>query len=273
MLQEKIVALDKLEAVYLDRGMFFGDGVYEVIRSYNGKIFAMEEHLARFKRGLSELGIGGIALAEVRRRVERAFATAAIANARIYFHITRGSAIRTHVWDDEIKPNFFLMLTELREDRKAKTDGIAVSTYPDLRWRRCDIKSLNLLANVLARKDAARKRCGEAILINEQGFITEGAASAFFAIINKAIQTAPLAANILPSITRKFVLEAADNVGLEIVEEPLMPKQAIKADELFIAVTTREIVPVVRFDDNVIGRGKPGRYTKLLMEQFRTFTL
>ncbi len=273
MLQDKIVGLAELEAVYLDRGMFFGDGVYEVVRSYNGKIFALEEHLARLARGLAELQIHGIAPDEVRRRVQKAFATAGIANARIYFHITRGSAIRDHLWDDEIKPNFFLMVTELREDKQEKTNGIAVSTEPDLRWKRCDIKSLNLLANVLARKDAARKGCGEAILVNEQGFITEGAASAFFAIVNRAIRTAPLAANILPSITRKFVLEAAGNVGLDLAEKPLTPQQAIKADELFIAVTTRGIVPVVRFDDNVIGDGKPGRYTKLLMEQFRTFTL
>jgi len=273
MLQDKIVGLAELEAVYLDRGMFFGDGVYEVLRSYNGKIFALEEHLARLTRGLAELQIHGIAPDEVRRRVQKAFATAGIANARIYFHVTRGSANRDHLWDDEIKPNLFLMVTELREDKQEKTNGIAVSTEPDLRWKRCDIKSLNLLANVLARKDAARKGCGEAILVNEQGFITEGAASAFFAIVGRAIRTAPLAANILPSITRKFVLEAAGNVGLDLAEQPLTPQQAIKADELFIAVTTREIVPVVRFDDNVIRDGKPGRYTKLLMEQFRTFTL
>jgi len=273
MLQDKIVALDELEAVYLDRGMFFGDGVYEVLRSYDGKIFALEEHLARFKRGLAELQIGGIEPDEVRRRVQKAFATAGIANARIYFHLTRGSAIRNHLWDDEIKPNFFLMVTKLREDRQEKTNGIAVSTYPDLRWKRCDIKSLNLLANVLARKDASRKGCGEAILLNEQGFITEGAASAFFAIAGGGIQTASLAANILPSITRKFVFEAAGKVGLELVEKPLTPRQAIGADELFIAVTTKDIVPVVRFDDNVVGDGRPGRYTKLLMEQFRTFTL
>jgi len=153
-----------------------------------------------------------------------------------------------------------------------KTAGIAVSTFPDWRWRRCDIKSLNLLANVLACTDAAKKGCGEAILVDEAGFITEGAGSAFFAIFGEKLRTAPLTANILPSITRKFVLEAARNVGLEVVEESLKPKEATEADELLIAATTRDIVPVVKFDDRVIADGKPGEKVKSLTLQFHSFT-
>ena len=153
-----------------------------------------------------------------------------------------------------------------------KTRGIAVSTHPDLRWKRCDIKSLNLLPNVLATQAAADKGCGEAILVNESGFITEGSHSAFFAIFGQKLQTTALTANVLPSITRKFVLKAAENVGLEIAEQSLTPQQAGQADELFIAVTTKDIVPAVKFDDKSIGDGRPGKYTKLLMEQFHSFT-
>jgi D-alanine transaminase len=275
MINDKIVPADKLEPVYLDRGTFFGDGVYEVLRSYNGKIFALEEHLQRLANSLSAIEINGVNIDQVRQRVLRAFETAAIPtgrDAQIYLHITRGSAPRKHHWDKNIKPNFFLTVTELPDDRDVKANGISVSTHPDWRWKRCDIKSLNLLANVLARQDAAKKGCDEAILVDENGFITEGAGSAFFAIYPKTLQTAPLTCNILPSVTRKFILKAAVNTGLSVIEEPLAPAKAGRADELFIGVTTKDIVPVVKFDGRSIGDGVPGRYTKLLIEEFRKFT-
>jgi len=181
MIQDKIVPVEQLEPVYLDRGIYFGDGVYEVLRSYNGKIFALEEHLARLANSLAAIGITGVDIDRIRSRVHSAFSAAGISNAKIYFHITRGSAPRNHIWDDDLEPNFFLTVTELPDDTEAKTEGIAVSTHPDWRWKRCDIKSLNLLPNVLARADAAKKGCDEAILVDEAGLITEGAGSAFFA--------------------------------------------------------------------------------------------
>ena len=272
MIQDKILAMEELEPVYLDRGIYFGDGVYEVLRSYNGKIFALEEHLTRFADNLAAIEITDVDIDQIRSRIQKAFDTAGIPDAKIYFHITRGSAPRSHTWDDNLVPNFFLTVTELDDDTQTKTNGIAVSTHPDWRWKRCDIKSLNLLANILALADAAKKGCAEAILVNEDGFITEGAGSAFFTIIGQTLQTTPLTANILPSITRKFVIEAGKNIGLEIIEKSLTVQQAASADELFIAVTTKDIVPVVKFDDKVIGDGRPGTYTKLLIAEFHKFT-
>jgi D-alanine transaminase len=272
MIGDKIVPLAELEPIYNDRGIYFGDGVYEVLRSYNGKIFALDEHLQRLARSLSEIRIVNVDIDQIRSRIKKAFEAAGISNARIYFHITRGSALRSHTWTADLKPNFFLTITELSADTKGKTEGIAVSTYPDLRWKRCDIKSLNLLANVLARQDAEQKGCAEAVFVDDADLITEGASSAFFAVFGRRLQTAPLTANILPSITRKFVIKAAKDIGLEVVEKSLTLQQARDADELFIAVTTKDIVPVVKFDGKVIGAGKPGRYTKLLMEEFRLFT-
>jgi D-alanine transaminase len=272
LVQDKIIPLEKLDSSHLDRGLFFGDGVYEVIRSYNGRIFALEEHLQRFAESLAAIKINGIDIKKVRSRILKAFDTAGISNAKIYFHITRGSALRSHVWDDSLEPNFFLTVTELENDTRATNEGIAVSTHPDWRWKRCDIKSLNLLPNVLARRDAMQKGCDEAILVDEAGLITEGAGSAFFAITGKKLHTAPLTANILPSITRKYVIKAGRDIGLEIIEKSLTPEQAKNADELFIAVTTKDIVPVVKFDDILIGNGKSGKYTKQLAEKFLSFT-
>jgi len=273
MIQDKMVPVEELEPVYFDRAIYFGDGVYEVVRSYDGRIFALEEHLQRFANNLAAIEITGVDIDQVRSRVRKAFDAAGIANAKIYFHITRGSAPRDHIWDAGLEPNFFLIVTEAADDTEEKNKGIAVSTHPDWRWKRCNIKSLNLLANVLARQDAARQGCAEAILVDEAGLITEGAGSAFFAIFGRTLQTAPLTANILPSITRKFALEAGKNTGLEVIEKSLTPRQASRSDELFIAVTTKNIVPVVRFDGKLIGDGKPGKYTKLLTQEFRSFTV
>jgi len=272
MVNDKFVPIENLDPIYYDRGLYFGDGVYEVLRSYNGKLFALDEHMERFAASMAAIRITGVDIRDVRERVERAFKATGLPNVKIYCHVTRGSAPRNHVWDSHLKPNFLLIVSEVKDHPEEKARGIAVCTHPDLRWKRCDIKSLNLLPNVLARQYAFEKGCDEAILVNEAGYITEGTSSAFFGIARGALQTAPLSANILPSITRKFVVKAATNVGMPIEECCLTPKQAAAADELFLAVTTKDIVPVVKFDDATIGNGTPGPLTKALTTEFLKFT-
>ena len=272
LLNDRIVPVDELDPIYFDRGIYFGDGVYEVLRSYNGKLFALDKHLERFSRSLAAVRINSIDMDQVRDRVERAFTTAELPDAKIYFHVTRGSAPRNHVWNADLEPNFFLTVSEVPDSTQEKAVGIAVSTHPDWRWRRCDIKSLNLLANVLARQDATERGYDEAILVDEAGWITEGAGSAFFAIMGQTLQTAPLTANILPSITREYVIEAARNIGMTVLEESMTAPQAISADELFIAVTTKDVVPVVKIDQSTVGAGVPGPRTQSLAEAFLEFT-
>ncbi|MDD5457896.1 MAG: aminotransferase class IV [Phycisphaerae bacterium] len=271
MTNDKIVPADSLDPVYFDRGTYFGDGVYEVLRSYDGRIFALGDHFARFTRSLQEIEITGIGVETVKNRVLEAFKEAKISNAKIYFHVTRGSGPRDHAADKGLTPNFFLTISQIHENLKPKKEGIKVSTHPDWRWKRCDIKSLNLLANVMARRDAAQKGCSEAILVDESGLITEGAASTFFAIIDKKLYSSPLSANILPSITRKYIAKAAQELGIEVVEQSITPDQAKSADELFIAATTADITPVVSFDGKDIYDGKPGETTLALARQFRAF--
>lgn len=274
MINDEMLPVTELPIPYTDRGIFFGDGVYEVIRSYDGQIFAMDEHLARFQRSLHEVHINGPEIETIRGRILEAFDRAGYANAKIYFHITRGSESRNHLPDERLQPNFFLTIDELEYDSdEVKHKGIAVSTEPDWRWKRCDIKSLNLLANVLARMAAAKKGASEAILVGDDGMVTEGAGSAFFTIDarNGAVITRPLGHEILPSITREKVLQVAENVGLEVVEKTLTPQQAADCDELFIAVTTKDIVPVTLFDNKPIGDGKCGKMTSKLIEAFQRY--
>jgi D-alanine transaminase len=250
--------------------------VYEVIRSYNGHIFALDEHLARFERSLREIQIHGVEISEIRQKIYDAVNRSGYTNAKIYFHITRGSeSKRDHLPDPELRPNFLLTVNALKDDPEYKKKGIAVSTHPDWRWKRCDIKSLNLLANVLARIEANKQGASEAILVGDDGTITEGAGSAFFAIDGKenVLITRPLGHEILPSITRAMVIHLAKRVGIGVVERTLTPKQAAGCDELFIAVTTKDIVPVTHFNGNPVGTGSCGPMTESLISEFKTFVV
>ena len=267
MVGDKVIEAGKLDSAYFDYGVFFGDGVYEVLRSYDGRLFVLEEHLARFKRSLKEVDIEGIDINIIRQRVLMAFEKCKMPNAKIYFHITRGAGPRDHSAQG-LEPRFFLLITEIENSNEQKQKGISVMTVADTRWKRCDIKSLNLLPNVLARRQAQRRGCQEAIFVDEKGSITEGASSAFFAVFGNKLQTAPLTANILPSITRQFVIQLAPKTGLCVEEEQIKAEDATRANELFIAVSSKDVVPVVKFNEIKISGGKPGKYTKLLINEF-----
>lgn len=270
VIQDRFIPLSELDEVYMDRGVYFADGVYEVIRSYDGRLFGLDEHIDRFRRSLGEVGINNVDTDLVRKRIEEAFNRASIADARVYLHITRGSEPRKHVGNANLQPNFFLTVTEIEDISGIKADGIAVCSQPDMRWKRCDIKSLNLLPNVLAQMEANKKGCEEAILVDEADMITEGTSSSFFMVdrASKELVTRPLGCEILASITRRVVIEIAGAAGLAVAERAIGLDEAKGADELFIGVTTKDIVPVVEFDGERIGDGRPGEYTKKLMEEF-----
>ncbi|AQT69678.1 D-alanine aminotransferase [Anaerohalosphaera lusitana] len=271
VINDKQIPLTQLDPAYLDRGTYFGDGVYEVVRSYDGRIFALDDHLARFARSMREIQITGLDLDHVRKTIRSAFAQAEIPNARIYFHVTRGSERREHAPSPDLAPNFFLTVTEIGDCSARKAAGVKVATYPDIRWKRCDIKSLNLLPNVMARMEAKKKGCDEAILVDEKGDITEGAGSAFFMIdaSNRHLITRPLGREILPSITRRIVEQIAPAAGLTVIERTITPRQAKKADELFLAVTTTDITGITHFDEHPIANATPGPYTKALAAEFQ----
>lgn len=271
MIDDKVLPLKDLGPAYQDRGLWFGDGVYEVIRSYHGKLFAFEDHMSRFSYSLAQIGLTGVSIEEIRDRVLKAFEKSQLANVRVYFHVTRGSEPRNHLPGKGLRPNFLLTLNELVDHPEDKEKGISVSTYPDWRWKRCDIKSLNLLPNIMARMDAEKKGCYEAIFVNDNREITEGAGSAYFAIDGekKELITRPLGNEILPSITRKHVLQIVEGSGLRMVEKAISPEQAKRCSEMFLAVTTKDILPVVNFDGTKVGTGRVGEWTKILIEKFR----
>ena len=269
MIQDKIIDPELLDPAYMDRGTFFGDGVYEVIRSYNGKIFALNQHLARFERSLKAIEINNIDIDDVRKRIMAAFEKAQKPNCAIYFHITRGSGPRDHNWSDDMKPNFFLTLSEITDYETLKETGVKVCFYKDIRWDRCDIKSLNLLANVLAKHYAKQKGCYEAILLDGRGDVTEGSSSTFAAIFGNDIVTRPLGHDILPSITRGFISQIAEMTGMNMVEKILCPYDLYKADEMFMGVTTKDIVGIVEIEGRKVSGGLTGPKTRKLQSAFQ----
>ncbi len=272
VLNGRLMALEKLNKCWQNYGTFFGDGVYEVIRSYNGRIFALDDHIKRLSNSLEGIELDGVNVEQIKQQIIEVFDKAKIKNAKIYAQVTRGCGPRSHFLEENITPDVLIMISELPDFTDQKQNGIKAITYPDLRWKRCDIKSLNLLPNVMASRAAQKKGCQEAILVSEQGFITEGAGSGFFAINNGKLYTTPLKDNILPSISRKYILKAAADLNIELIEEHLSPQQAQKFDEMFIGVTTRDIIAIVQFDGQPIGNGQIGPITIKLQNQFQKYT-
>src|SRR5438128_560903 len=230
----------------LDRGFLFGDAVYEVLRVYNGRPWRMEEHLRRLARSLGAIRIHGVDVARLEKRVLETIAAGPFAEALVYIQITRGAAPRSHAFPADAKPLEFLYVQEFRDPyAQARQDGAAVITVPDVRWGRCDIKSTNLLANVLAAQAAKEAGCVEALLCSDDGIVSEGTHTSFFGVLGGKLLTAPTSPHILPGITRALVLRLAQRAKIDLQEHELRRPDLARVSELFLTGTTSEVLPVV----------------------------
>jgi len=257
-----------------DRAFLFADGVYEVIRTYEGRLFRLEEHLARFSRSLCELRISGVdaaGLADVAQELlDRNGLTDGA--AKIYLQVTRGAAERTHTFPVEPPPpTVYGAAARVHDCPEERENGFKAILVPDLRWARCDIKSLALLPNVLAAQQASEAGAEEAILVRD-GAVTEGSHTNVCAVFDGELVTAPLSNYILPGITRQAVLELCGEVGVPVRLFPILTEQLKRADEIMIVGTTTEVGPVVQVDERRVGDGRPGPVARQLQEAFRELT-
>src|SRR5213593_3878004 len=259
-----------------DRGFLFGDGVYEVTRARNGRLFEAGRHLRRLERGLEALGIapppgfepGGGALLEIADRLLRDNGLMN-GDALVYLEITRGAAERTHHFPPAgTPPTVFLRTNRLAAPDDVRERGATVITTPDLRWERCDLKTVQLLPNVLAKQQAVAAGAFEAILVRD-GITTEGASTSLLAVIDGAIRTHPADHRILPGVTREVVLELATELGVSASEAPLSVRELFGASELFLTGTTVDVMPVVQVDGRAIGGHRPGPVARELHAALR----
>ena len=256
-----------------DRGFQFGDGVYEVIRTYRGSPFELEAHLDRLTRSAEQLRLSQpYSRRQWRQWIEQGISQAGYQEAKVYIQITRGVAPRDHAFPSSGTPTVVMTVRELHPlSSDMRRAGVTACTTEDLRWGRCDIKSLNLLGNVLAREEAKKAGVFEAILVKD-GLVTEGSLSNVMAVRAGVVVTAPEGPKILSGVTRTVVLGLAAKEEIPVEERFLSVDALYSADEVFLTGTTIEVLGVVRIDGKPIGAGQPGPITKALAARWALFT-
>lgn len=253
-----------------DRGFQFGDGVYEVVRVYRGKPFALRPHLLRLARSAREIELElPVPLEQLEEMVREAPARRGVEEATVYIQLTRGFAPRVHYFPEEAEPTLVVYASPVRRQPAALYEqGAAAIVLPDERWLRCDIKSVNLLPNALAKERARRAGALEALLWREGVGITEGSSSNVFAVRDGTLVTAPAGRYILRGITRDIVLELAREAGIPVQERFLSKEELLAADEVLVTSTTLEVMPIARIDGGAVGEGRPGPVARRLREAY-----
>jgi D-alanine transaminase len=256
-----------------DRGLQFGDAIYEVVGVVGGTMRDEEEHLDRLERSLREVRIAMPMSRPAFKFIFREIARRnRMRNGLIYLQVTRGAFRRDHpIPQGAAKPTVIVTAKELDpsavDARKSK--GIQVVTRPDERWARCDIKTTQLLPNLLAKTDARKDGAYEAWLVDRDGFVTEGSSTtAWIVTANGEIVTRDLSNAILPGVTRRVILEAAAAAQMKVVERRFTPEEARGAKEAFLSAATGASVPIVAIDGVKVGDGKPGPVTRRVREVY-----
>jgi D-alanine transaminase len=255
----------------LDRGFIFGDGVYEVWRAVRGQLFEAERHQGRLERGLRELGIARPADGSLERLTaigQRLLKENDLedGDATLYVEITRGTAPRMHQFPPvETVPTLLVMASAFAPSDTRFT-GTRIITQPDVRWLRCDLKTVQLLPNVMARQAATEQGASEAIFVRD-GLITEGTHTTVFAAIDGILRTHPANHLVLPGVTRDVVIELATDVGVKVRQDAIAVDELSRATELFLTGTTTDVTPVISVDGRPIGNGSPGPIARALLDR------
>ncbi|MFZ5815016.1 MAG: D-amino-acid transaminase [Bacillota bacterium] len=252
-----------------DRSFLLADGIYEVVRVYNGRPFQMEGHLKRLARSARELRMPEPDLVELDRVSRQLIAMNNLSEATVYIQVSRGAySPRTHAFPTgEYKPTVVAIARPFAYHNASHEKGVKVITTPDQRWARCDIKSVSLLPNALAKQKAAEAGAYEAIFIRD-GYAIEGSSSNFMAVLDGEIRTYPRCNYILGGITREVTLELARQLGYPVREEGIPVEELSRCTEMWVTSTTSEVMPIVEIDGRQVGDGRPGPVARALLEAF-----
>lgn len=254
-----------------DRGFLFGDGVYEVLK-YNGKNFIeFDSHIKRLKTGLNFLEINFTGTENLTNICRKLITLNNLTEkkALLYIQVTRGiSNPRTHFFSKEnIIPTIFISVSLLPSNKKELKKGVSVELEKDFRWSRCNVKTISLLPNVLARQKASEKNIAEAVW-TKNGFITEGTHTNFFGVNKGIVQTAPLTNNILPGITRQAIIRLCKINKLPLKENYIKENEIKDFDEFFLTSTTMDVTPIIRINNLIVNKGKPGAVTRKIQKYY-----
>lgn len=266
--------IEEAKIPVLDRGFMFGDGVYEVIPVYARHAFRMRDHLQRLQHSLDGIRLPNPhSIEEWEAILETMIAQLTLDDHYLYLHITRGVAKRDHPFPNPpVPPTVFVMSSPLTHPSAEQVAlGVACITVQDNRWLRCDIKAISLLPNVLMRQASVDAGCGEAILIRDDSFLTEGSASNIFVVKDGVLLAPPKDHLMLPGITYDVILELAASHGIKAGIRRIMKDELFSADELILTSSTREVMAITSLDGRTIGSGKPGPVFEQLYGLYQTF--
>ncbi|MGA7721686.1 MAG: D-amino-acid transaminase [Ignavibacteriaceae bacterium] len=256
--------LEEVKISPFDRGFLYADGVYEVLRTYYGRLFRYTDHLERFKSSLSAIKINFTGIDILESNIYKLFELNKYSNPNlsVYIQVTRGVSFpRKHSFPEvEVKPTIFISASPIENDNHIIEKGIKAILEEDIRWSRCNIKSISLLPAVLANQHAVEQGAGEAILVRDE-YLMEGSHTNFWGIKNGEVWTAPLSNLILPGVTRTVIIELCKSSGVNVIEKAIKKARIKEFDEFFITGTTTEIMPVTQINDYIIGNGEAGSTT------------
>jgi D-alanine transaminase len=271
-LNGEFMPLAEARVPVLDRGFVFGDGVYELLPVYSNKPFRLDEHLRRLQASLDGIRLANPhGIAAWRDLILQLIALQDFADQSLYIQVTRGVAPRDHAFPKGVPPTVFMFAQPLVSATAAqKAAGVCAITAPDIRWGRCDIKAISLLANVLARQQAVDAGCAETVMLRD-GFLSEGAASTIFAVKNGILLAPSPSPLILTGITYDVVLELAATHGIPYQLRAISEAELRSADELWTTSSPREIMPIVTLDGAPVGPGAPGPLARQMDALYQTF--
>lgn len=259
---------DQAKISIFDRSVNFGDAIYEVAGVLDGKLIDFQHHMQRYFNSLEKMEIEPpLEQQQILEAFRKLIVLNRLDEGLVYMQVTRGVAERDFLWPAAIEPTVF-MFTQPKAsiENQAAESGVTLASSADIRWARRDIKSVNLLAQVLAKKAAAEAGAYEALMIDADGYVTECGSTSFFIVAGNSIQTRPLSNDILPGVTRRAVLALCANHGLDLQEHKFTLEQALNADEAFISGASSYVLPVVKIDQRQISGGKPGKLSRQLRQ-------
>jgi D-alanine transaminase len=269
-LNGEILPIEKACVSIEDRGYQFGDAVYEFIASYKGKLFCLDEHLDRLERSMQGLCMPLLPREDLHEAIMTLFEKAGIARAGIYMQISRGVSPRNHPFPQDAKLQFVMTIRPVEEKPpELRRNGATAITVEDFRWGRCDLKTVQLLPNVLAKQKAEEAGAFDAIFVSQEGVVREATSSNIFIVTGGRLKTHPLSPQILPGITRKVVIELSRSIDLPVEESLFGTQDLFGADEAFLTGTVTEVLPIVTIDGIRIGNGVVGSVTSRLYESLK----